>query len=67
MERYGALALFAYTSAVHAAFIVVALWRIAAGRAIPRAARGRFVALPRTSPAIYWLAGLCARRDDGDS
>ncbi len=57
MEWYGAPAVFAYTSVVHGLFVVVALWRIAAGRRIPRAARTRFVALLRTSPVIYRLAG----------
>ncbi|WP_436641398.1 MFS transporter [Microbaculum sp. FT89] len=56
MERYGASALFVFTSVVHASFVVVALWRIAAGQRIPRAARTRFVALLRTSPAIFRLA-----------
>ncbi len=56
MEVYGAPAFFLYTSVVHGLFIGVALWRIAAGRQIPRAARTRFVALLRTSPVVYRLA-----------
>lgn len=67
LEVYGPPAIFAYTSAVHGLFIVVALWRIAAGRRIPRAARTRFVALLRTSPVIYRLAGRAVRRDDKDA
>ncbi|MEJ8573342.1 MFS transporter [Microbaculum marinum] len=60
IETFGASSLFMFTSAVHGAFILIALWRIAAGKRIPRSARTRFVSLLRTSPAIFRLA---ERRD----
>lgn len=56
MDLFGARALFIYMSLVHGAFIVVALWRILVGPAVPRGARKRFVMLLRTSPVIYRLA-----------
>ncbi|MCT8973241.1 MFS transporter [Microbaculum marinisediminis] len=62
MEQYGAASLFVFTSIVHGSFVVVALWRIAAGQRIPRTARTRFVALLRTSPAIFRLAERTEKR-----
>ncbi len=64
IERYGASTLFVFTSIVHSAFVVIALWRIWAGRRVPRAARTRFVTLLRTSPAIFRLAERAEKRQN---
>jgi len=62
IERLGASYLFVFTSIVHGAFLLIAVWRIYAGQRIPRSARTRFVALMRTSPAIYRLARPARRK-----
>jgi MFS family permease len=64
IEQYGASSLFVFTSVVHGAFVIIALWRIAAGRRIPRTARTRFVTLLRTSPAIFRLAERNEKRQN---
>jgi MFS family permease len=64
IERHGAASLFIFTSIIHGAFLVIALWRIAAGQHIPRSARTRFVSLMRTSPAIFRLAGRGEKGQD---
>ncbi|MCB1480271.1 MAG: MFS transporter [Tepidamorphaceae bacterium] len=62
MERYGASALFIYTSAIHGFLMLFTGFRQVRG---PEAGapRGRFVALLRTSPFIYRLA---QRNDDSE-
>ena len=50
MERYGLHALFHYSAAVYALFVAGTIWRMAVRSAPPRAERGRFAALLRTSP-----------------
>lgn len=67
IEHYGAASLFVFTSCVHAAFVLIALWRIAAGRRVPRSARTRFVGLLRTSPAIFRLAERTEKRHNRES
>jgi MFS family permease len=56
IDLYGPRALFSYTSMVHAMLILITLWRMRAREAVPLAQRNRFVALLRTSPAIFRLA-----------
>lgn len=56
MERYGLSALFLYSAAVYALFVIVTLWRMAARSTPPRAQRGRFASLLRTSPFFVKLA-----------
>lgn len=64
METFGAAAFFTYTSLVHAGLVAITLWRMAA-RARPQPSPGnRFVALLRTSPAIFKLA---RRAENGES
>ena len=62
MERYGASALFIYTSAIHGFLMVFTGFRQISGPEIGQP-RGRFVALLRTSPFIYRLA---QRGDDSN-
>ncbi|TFL20295.1 MFS transporter [Jannaschia formosa] len=61
VQGFGPAALFAYTSAVHGAMAAITLVQIARRAAVPREGRGPFVALLRTSPAIFRLA----RRGNG--
>lgn len=56
MERFGINALFLYSAAVYGVFIAVTLWRMAARATPPRAERGRFASLIRTSPFFVKLA-----------
>jgi len=56
MERFGLHALFHYSAAVYALFVAGTVWRMAARAAPPRAQRGRFSALLRTSPIFARLA-----------
>lgn len=52
IDRFGGPAFFAYTSAVHAALILVALTRIMTVPPVPSRARARFSMLLRTSPML---------------
>lgn len=52
IDRFGASAFFAYTSAIHAALILAALVRIATTPPVPWRARARFSILLRTSPML---------------
>jgi catechol 2,3-dioxygenase-like lactoylglutathione lyase family enzyme len=56
METFGASAFFTYTSVVHAALVAITLWRMAVRSGPHRSPAKRFVALLRTSPAIFKLA-----------
>ncbi len=56
IDTYSASAFFLYTSAVHAALIVLTVVRLLARPTVPRESRSRFVGLLRTSPAIFGLA-----------
>lgn len=56
MERFGAPALFVFTSAAHLSLVLVALVRMLARPGVPRELRTPYVALMRTSPAIFRLA-----------
>ncbi len=49
-------AFFAYTSVLHGLFLAFVVFRMFRRAGVPRTARGRFVALLRTSPAFYQLA-----------
>ena len=69
MERFGINALFLYSAAVYGVFIAVTLWRMAARATPPRAERGRFASLIRTSPFFVKLAyrGQDAKRKAKDT
>ena len=54
IDYFGAPAFFAYTSIVHGALIVAALFRMTRREAMPADERGDFVALLRTSPAAIF-------------
>lgn len=56
MAWFGAPAFFAYTSVLHLLFLAFVVFRMFRRAGVPRTARGRFVALLRTSPAFYQLA-----------
>lgn len=56
MEWFGPHALFGFTAAVYAAFIVVTLHRMRVRAPAPKGQRGRFTALLRTSPVFMRLA-----------
>ncbi|MGI9483997.1 MAG: MFS transporter [Hyphomicrobiales bacterium] len=60
IERFGASAFFTYTSIVHASLIIPLIWRTIVN---PRViGRTRYVALLRTSPAIFQMAGKPEKR-----
>jgi MFS family permease len=56
MERFGLPALFLYSAAVYAVFIVLTVYRMNVRGPAPAAQRGRFIALLRTSPLFARLA-----------
>jgi MFS family permease len=60
ISRYGPPAFFLYTAAAHGALILFVLYRMTRRSAGPRATR--FVALLRTSPALFRLARPNGRR-----
>lgn len=55
MERYGLPALFLYSAAVYAAFILLTAYRMYVRGPVPAAQRGRFTMLLRTSPLFARL------------
>ena len=54
--RLGPPAFFLYTASLHGAFILFVLYRMTRRAAVPADLRSRFVALLRTSPAIFRLS-----------
>jgi len=62
MERFGPHALFAFSAAVYAVFILIILYRMGARGAVPDSRRGRFIAMLRTSTVF---ARLARRNGDG--
>lgn len=56
IDRFGAPAFFLYTSSLHGTFILFVLYRMTRRASVPVALRSRFVALLRTSPAIFRLS-----------
>ncbi len=56
MERFGPQALFGFTAAVYAAFVLVTLYRMQARASVPAGQRGRFTYLLRTSTIFSRLA-----------
>lgn len=62
VERFGGPAFFTYTSIVHVALLLFILYRITRRAAVSKDQRKPFVALLRTSPAIFNLT----RDRDGD-
>lgn len=56
MQRFGLHALFLYSAGVYALFVAGTVWRMAVRSAPPRAERGRFASLLRTSPIFAKLA-----------
>lgn len=57
IEHFGPPAFFTYTSSLHGLLILFVLYRMTRRAAVPAAVRSRFVALLRTSPAIFRLSG----------
>ena len=55
IESFGSRGFFLYTSACHAALIIFVLFRMTKRAVVPAEQRGPFVALLRTSPAIFRL------------
>lgn len=56
IDRYGAPAFFIYTASLHGFFVLFVLYRMTRRAGVPVALRSRFVALLRTSPAIFRLS-----------
>src|SRR5690606_4830446 len=63
MERFGPHALFQFSAAVYAIFIVLILWRMRARAPAAEDERGRFTALLRTSTLFARLAQRQTPRD----
>ena len=63
MQVHGPSVLFKFTSAIHAALILVTLWRMRVRAGVPRAARSRYHALLRTSLALTRMASKEGRRE----
>lgn len=67
IERFGASSFFIYTASLHGLFILFVLYRMTKRASVPIAFRSRFVALLRTSPAIFRLSrpnGVRSRQAD---
>ncbi len=56
IERFEAPAFFLYTASLHGLFVLFVLYRMTRRAGVPVTLRSRFVALLRTSPAIFGLA-----------
>ena len=56
IDRFGAPAFFAYTASLHGWFVLFVLYRMTRRAGVPVTIRSRFVALLRTSPAIFRLS-----------
>ncbi|MEL6965369.1 MAG: MFS transporter, partial [Pseudomonadota bacterium] len=56
IEQFGAPAFFVYTASLHGAFVLFVLYRMTRRASVPVALRSHFVALLRTSPAIFRLS-----------
>ncbi|WP_173931695.1 MFS transporter [Chelativorans sp. Marseille-P2723] len=65
MQIYGSGGLFAFIAAAYIIFILITLYRIGAGDAVPTERRGRFAALLRTSPIFIRMARRVANRENG--
>jgi len=63
MESFGPHSMFTFAAGVYAVFILIILYRMGVRSGVPKAARGRFTALLRTSMAFARLA----RTNDVDS
>jgi MFS family permease len=63
MESFGPHSMFSFAAGVYAVFVVVILYRMGVRASVPKAGRGRFTALLRTSMAFARLA----RSNDVDS
>jgi MFS family permease len=61
IDQFGAPAFFAYTASLHGAFVLFVLYRMTRRAGVPVGLRSQFVALLRTSPAIFRLS-----RSSGD-
>lgn len=55
MQIYGPGVLFVFTSIVHAALVIVTIWRMTVRATVPRDERSSFVGLLRTSPIMMKL------------
>lgn len=64
MEQFGPRFLFSYTSAVHAALLIITVYRMRVRAGVPAEERKGFAPLLRTSPAIFKMARKAER--DGD-
>lgn len=62
IDLFGPSAFFTYTSIVHGALIIVTLIRMRRRGPVPANSRTRFVALLRTSPGFFRLAGKITRK-----
>ena len=56
IDQFGAPAFFVYTASLHASFVLFVLYRMTKRAGVPTALRSKFVALLRTSPAIFRLS-----------
>lgn len=61
IDQFGAAAFFVYTASLHGSFVLFVLYRMTRRASVPVALRSHFVALLRTSPAIFRLS-----RSDGN-
>ncbi|MEM9104958.1 MAG: MFS transporter [Pseudomonadota bacterium] len=68
MEFYGPSILFKFTSVIHAALILVTLWRMQVRAGVPLDSRSRYHALLRTSLSFTRMASKEGRRErDGNT
>ena len=65
MEWFGPHSLFQFNAAVYLVLILVIFYRMGVRDAVPRAQRGRFIALLRTSPIFARLAQKPGEKDTG--
>ena len=65
MQRFGPQMLFAFSAAIYVVLVVIILQRMRTRASVPASARGKFIALLRTSPIFARLAGRSGGDDKG--
>ncbi len=56
MAEWGPEAMFIFVSSVHSSLVLLTFWRMLVKPSVAKSSRGKFIALMRTSPALFKLA-----------
>ena len=66
MDAIGAPALFAYTAGVHFVLVAFGLYRMTRRPGVPKSEQEPYIAVPRTSPAVFEIDPRNASRGEGE-